>query len=401
MERLVDKTVLLACAAAAAMALAATPARPTVAALAAVAALSLAAEAVTSLRRSALWQTVLVGALSFAAAVFSEGVWALPLATYDAARAPWRIVVLFPIAAWLRASAAFAMPPATSALIAALMALAALMSLRAARSLEAWARNHAERDALAERSQALEAAHRDLAARRELELRLAVLEERSRIAREIHDNVGHLLTRAVLQTRAYQVVHADDAATSEEFAAVEASVSEALDSVRTSVHDLHRDTLDVGVQVERIAQESTLDVSCEVEAVVAPPEVAACLTAIVREALSNAARHGNATAARIRLSEQPGFWQLVVTDNGATVSGASGDAAASAEKGSFAGRQGGRRRGANADAREGEGVPSGGLGLISMAERVRALNGTFRAGFDDAAGGWRVLASIPKPAGGR
>lgn len=41
-------------------------------------------------------------------------------------------------------------------------------------------------------------------------MRLATLNERNRIAREIHDNVGHLLSRSLLQVGALQVVNRDE-----------------------------------------------------------------------------------------------------------------------------------------------------------------------------------------------
>ena len=43
------------------------------------------------------------------------------------------------------------------------------------------------------------------------EIHLATLKERNRIAREIHDNVGHLLSRSLLQTGALQVMNHDKA----------------------------------------------------------------------------------------------------------------------------------------------------------------------------------------------
>ncbi len=60
----------------------------------------------------------------------------------------------------------------------------------------------------------------------------AVLAERARIAREIHDNVGHLLTRSVLQMEALAVTHEDDPALAKELAAVGATLHEALGTVR-------------------------------------------------------------------------------------------------------------------------------------------------------------------------
>ena len=100
------------------------------------------------------------------------------------------------------------------------------------------------RDAVQEDRLALAERTRDLAERQDLEVSCAVLAERARIAREIHDNVGHLLTRSVLQMEALAVTHEDDPALAKELAAVGATLHEALGTVRASVHDLHDEAFD-------------------------------------------------------------------------------------------------------------------------------------------------------------
>ncbi len=178
-----------------------------------------------------------------------------------------------------------------------------------------------------------------------------MLEERARIAREIHDNVGHLLTRSILQVEALQVVHAGNARVRADFAEVGTALHEALDTVRASVHDLRDDAIDLSVQVERAARACPIKVARTVSVGDAPPDVASCLLAVMREALSNAERHSNATRIELSLIEHPGLWQLSVRDNGTRPPSPG------------SGR---------------------GMGLQSMEERVRALGGTFRSGFEAA-----------------
>ena len=69
----------------------------------------------------------------------------------------------------------------------------------------AWRHAHDERRALA---RDLTTRLEDSADERQAAVRMATLNERTRIARDIHDNVGHLLTRAIMQTEACKV---DDA----------------------------------------------------------------------------------------------------------------------------------------------------------------------------------------------
>lgn len=220
---------------------------------------------------------------------------------------------------------------------------------------------------------ALEARNRDLADRQDYEVELATLAERARIAREIHDNVGHQLTRASLQAEALRVVHADEPGVAADFADVKRTVDEALQLVRTSVHALNDNAVDLSVQLERIVEGARSDGGPQVELEVmtehAPANVANCFAAVLREALSNTMRHACAHAVTVRCMEHPSFYQLIVTDDGAGGAQASGRGAAE------------------------------GMGLASMRERVEALGGTFTAGPRASAGGWRVFATIPKQQG--
>ena len=82
------------------------------------------------------------------------------------------------------------------------------------------------RDDLAAARLALAEKNRELLDAQDYEVRLATLSERARIARDIHDNVGHLLTRAVVQAEAYRVVHVGEPA-EKDLAAVALTVREA------------------------------------------------------------------------------------------------------------------------------------------------------------------------------
>lgn len=360
MERIVDKFVVVACCAGA-LALTGTGA-DVVAALLVALACAFVAELVPGRWRVA--PAVAYAALSLAVPVASAFV--APVA-YDLAadlrtRRLAAACALLPLVATWRGE--LVAPAALVALLAVLVA--ALLSERTRRALESRAENLRAADALRERELALEARNRDLIDAQDYEVRLATLSERARIAREIHDSVGHLLTRAVVQAEAQRVVHAGEPCEGG-FAAVAATLREALDEVRASVHDLRDDSCDLSVQVRAAAEAacagSGVEVSCRAEAADAPPAVTSCLLAVVREALSNTLRHSDARHVSVELAEHPGLWRLRVADDGtASVAGASAGA---------------------------------GMGLASMEERVRALGGAFRAGPGER-GGWVVFASVPR-----
>lgn len=264
--------------------------------------------------------------------------------------------------------------PACALLLTAILSVAAtLLSLRTAQLEREQERMRRIRDELQERALALEARNRDLADRQDYEVELATLAERARIAREIHDNVGHQLTRASLQTEALRVVHANEPGVAADFADVKRTVDEALQLVRASVHALNDNAADLSVQLERIVENTRSDggpqIELEVLAEHAPANVANCFAAVLREALSNAMRHAHAQNVTVRCMEHPSFYQLIVTDDG----------------------EGGVQTG-------GCGVAEG-MGLASMRERIEALGGTFTAGPRAGAGGWRVFVTVPKQQG--
>lgn len=303
-----------------------------------------------------------------------------PLALYDIARRVRRehawvalgigVAFVFALVADLRADALTAR---TLLLTAILSVAATLLSLRTAQLEREQQRMRRTRDELQERALALEARNRDLADRQDYEVELATLAERARIAREIHDNVGHQLTRASLQTEALRVVHADEPGVAADFADVKRTVDEALQLVRASVHALNDNAVDLSVQLERIVEGARSDggpqIELEVMAEHAPANVANCFAAVLREALSNTMRHACAQTVAVRCMEHPSFYQLIVTDDGTSGVQASGRGAAE------------------------------GMGLGSMRERVEALGGTFTAGPRADAGGWRVFATVPKQQG--
>ncbi|MCL1891303.1 MAG: histidine kinase [Coriobacteriia bacterium] len=220
------------------------------------------------------------------------------------------------------------------------------------------------RDELRETSLALEQNNRDLQEKQDVEVQLATLAERGRIAREIHDNVGHLLTRSMLQIEAAQVVHADETVFKEELERIATTVHEAFDTVRASVHNLHEDSFDLYTQLYAIAQDALLSVDLEYQVTEIPDTVAHGFAAIVREAVANAAKHSNASLVRVSVTEYPAFWQLVVHDNGS-----------------------------KNPLKKGVSQEGNGMGLASMEERVRSLKGVFRTDYDK---GFRVFVSIPK-----
>lgn len=241
----------------------------------------------------------------------------------------------------------------------------------AAAVLLAWRTGQAEqlgrelvrlRDASTERNLALKEKNRNLMEKQDYEIHLATLRERNRIAREIHDNVGHMLSRSILQMGALLTIQREEPLHGQ-LCSVNDTLNQAMTSIRESVHDLHDDAVDLRQVISDVLapmRESyevifEYDMSREVER-----DVKYCFITAVKEAVSNVIKHSDAVTVCIVLREQPAFYQLLIEDNGTV--GKSKEA-------------------------------SGGMGLESMRERVEKLNGIFRA---ERENGFKIFISIPK-----
>ena len=252
-------------------------------------------------------------------------------------------------------------------------ALAALLALRTYQEETTRTTLHATRDDLREKVLTLQDTNARLLQAQDHESRAAVLSERTRIAREIHDGVGHLLTRLLLQVKALQVTHRDEPAVVTDLTTVDAGLDEALDSMRRSVHALSDEGEDLATSLNLLGSRcgiARVHIDCSAEAE-PPPAVERCVVAVVREALTNAARHGGAHSARVAVTDYPAFWQVTVDNDGVVPF---------------------EDEPAVDDGR------SPGLGLRSMTERVEALGGRVRI---TPRPRFTVFATIPKNAAGR
>lgn len=225
---------------------------------------------------------------------------------------------------------------------------------------------HQVRDDTAEAALLLREKNLELLKNQDYEVELATLAERNRIAREIHDNVGHLLTRSILQVSALLVTYTGSQEQKDQISAVKDTLVDAMDNVRQSVHNLHEESLDLKQQITRLIRDFAF---CPVKLVYdsgrLSKEMNYAVIAIVKEALSNIARHSNATNAVISILEHPSLYQIQISDNGSSF-----------------------KRHALLSASQGDG-----MGISNMEERVRSLHGIFHI---DYSNGFKIFISIPK-----
>ena len=148
----------------------------------------------------------------------------------------------------------------------------------------------------------------DIDEERAQSIRMATLGERTRIAREIHDNVGHLLTRAIMQAQAGKTVAkaTNDTVAAQGFATLGATLDDAMTMVRRSVHDLEDDGTDFAAQIDDAV--TSFDgifpgfaVTLANDIAKAPAPVSRCFATVIREALSNVVHHSAAREASVTL----------------------------------------------------------------------------------------------------
>ena len=205
--------------------------------------------------------------------------------------------------------------------------------------------------------------------------RADLLDERARIAREIHDVLAHSLGALGIQIQAARsVLHKDADQASDLLAAAQQMAAEGLVETRRAVHALRADTLPLDEELALVtdthAQRYHVPVSFDAGGVPAalPPDATLALLRIAQEALVNAAKHAAGQPVAVRLDYGDADVRLTVRNDLAP----------------------------GADTRQPAGMSTvnGGYGLTGMHERLRLLNGTLEAGRRD--GQWIVTAELPR-----
>lgn len=233
---------------------------------------------------------------------------------------------------------------------------------------------HQIRDDSEEHALLLSEKNKALLEKQDYEIYAATLRERNRIAREIHDNVGHVLSRSILITAACKTINKNDAL-DPLLGNLEESLNGAMNSIRSSVHDLHDDAVDLEDAIKGLVKDFTFcpvnltyDMSRQI-----PREVKYSLISITKEGLSNVMRHSNADSVNILLREHPALYQLCIEDNGTPGNGIPDiqtEADINKEKST-----------------------SGGMGLSNIRDRAKALGGTVQITQEN---GFRIFVTIPK-----
>jgi signal transduction histidine kinase len=214
----------------------------------------------------------------------------------------------------------------------------------------------------------LEKANVQLAAYATQAEELAMTQERNRLAREIHDNLGHTLTIVNVQIEAARVVmESDPGRALDAMNKAQDLVQKGLTGVRESVAALRESPVSnrsLGEAIASLVKETQssgiiteFEVSGDTKAL--EHKVALALYRAAQEGLTNVRRHARASRVDVRLEFQPGKVRLEIMDNGV-----------------------------------GAVETNGGFGLLGIRERMQSLGGTLE--IQTGAGkGFRLIATVP------
>ena len=247
------------------------------------------------------------------------------------------------------------------AISAAGCAVTVMIFLRVSKLEETVEKLRGLRDEVTEKNMQLKSSNEAIARAQDSEIHIATLKERNRIAREIHDNVGHMLTRSLLQAGALMIINKDEQL-KEPLESLKTTLDNAMTSIRQSVHDLHDDSIDLRRAVEdsisavdgRFTVKLDYDVSES-----AAGNVKLCILGVIKEGLSNAVKHSNGDRINVSVQEHPAFYRLVIEDNGSCKE-----------------------------------IGQTGIGLENMRERAESIGGTINYTANEK--GFRIFLSIPK-----
>ena len=148
--------------------------------------------------------------------------------------------------------------------------------------------------------------------------RLAKVAERERIARDLHDLLGHTLSVIVLKSElARKLVSRDAARATQEIEEVERIAREGLAEVRTAITGYRSSGVQTEMEHVRKALSSAgIDATVEAQPVRLDAAQDTALSLALREAATNVIRHAGATRCHIRFYTQDGSVLMEVADNG-------------------------------------------------------------------------------------
>ncbi|SEW36254.1 Signal transduction histidine kinase [Ruminococcaceae bacterium KH2T8] len=150
------------------------------------------------------------------------------------------------------------------------------------------------------------------------EIYVARLKERNRIAREIHDNVGHMITRVIVQMQAIKIINKDENV-GRQLESVSETLDLAMTGIRKSVHELHDDSIDLSIGINDITSAIGDKFEVTVKTSIDSPadnSIKNAVLGIIKEAVTNISKYSSGDKVLVEVTENNTFWRVKVFDNG-------------------------------------------------------------------------------------
>ena len=152
---------------------------------------------------------------------------------------------------------------------------------------------------------------------------ITALEERQRIAKDIHDTAGHSITTVIMQTEAAKlVIDTEPEKAKQRIAAANLQAKHALEELRESVHLLSgvSEGLTLKGQLENIIHDTTdgtgIAVRSDIDEITLCDAKSRFICNTLKEGISNGLRHGGATAFWFELKREGALVKFLLSDNG-------------------------------------------------------------------------------------
>ncbi len=151
------------------------------------------------------------------------------------------------------------------------------------------------------------------------DIEIAILSERNRISREIHDSVGHTISGAIIQVEAMR--NKEDKLLDKQIDALQKNLKSGMADIRSCLHALHDESIDLELAIKEILNNSKInfDLNYKINSEFTY-QVKYNIISIIKEAIANSLKHSNASKIKISLIEMPKHLNINIEDNGKNIS---------------------------------------------------------------------------------